>query len=127
MTDIHSCSYYCNRPGCIKAQRDELRDSHGAGNQVPPCADPSAQPASGIDAERLIAACLPGGHSCDPQAVADAIRQYCTQPAPAQEPAQRLTDAQREELLTRFYPAPQQRNFLAAVEAAIAATQKAQP
>ena len=25
MTDIHSCSYYCNRPECIKAQRDELR------------------------------------------------------------------------------------------------------
>lgn len=26
MTDIHSCSYYCDRPKCIKAQRDELRD-----------------------------------------------------------------------------------------------------
>jgi hypothetical protein len=26
MTDIHSCSYYCDRPNCIKAQRDELRD-----------------------------------------------------------------------------------------------------
>ena len=24
--DIHSCSYYCDRPDCIKAQRDELRD-----------------------------------------------------------------------------------------------------
>jgi hypothetical protein len=24
--DIHSCSYYCDRPECIKAQRDELRD-----------------------------------------------------------------------------------------------------
>lgn len=23
---IHSCSYYCTRPECIKAQRDELRD-----------------------------------------------------------------------------------------------------
>ena len=23
--DIHSCSYYCHRPECIKAQRDELR------------------------------------------------------------------------------------------------------
>ena len=22
--DIHSCSYYCDRPACIKAQRDEL-------------------------------------------------------------------------------------------------------
>ena len=26
MTDIHSCSYYCDRPECIKAQRDELRE-----------------------------------------------------------------------------------------------------
>jgi hypothetical protein len=24
--DIHSCSYYCNRPVCIEAQRNELRD-----------------------------------------------------------------------------------------------------
>ena len=24
MTEIHSCSYYCDRPECIKAQRDEL-------------------------------------------------------------------------------------------------------
>ena len=24
--DIHSCGYYCDRPLCIKAQRDELRD-----------------------------------------------------------------------------------------------------
>ena len=27
MTEIHSCSYYCDRPECIKRQRDELRDS----------------------------------------------------------------------------------------------------
>jgi hypothetical protein len=26
MTDIHSCSLYCDRPECIKAQRDKLRD-----------------------------------------------------------------------------------------------------
>ena len=26
MDEIHSCSYYCDRPECIKAQRDELRD-----------------------------------------------------------------------------------------------------
>lgn len=24
--DIHSCSYYCDLPQCIKRQRDELRD-----------------------------------------------------------------------------------------------------
>jgi hypothetical protein len=22
---LHTCSYYCERPGCIRAQRDELR------------------------------------------------------------------------------------------------------
>ena len=25
-TDIHSCGYYCDRPACIVAQRNELRD-----------------------------------------------------------------------------------------------------
>lgn len=24
--DIHSCGYYCERPACVRAQRDELRD-----------------------------------------------------------------------------------------------------
>jgi hypothetical protein len=24
--DIHSCSYYCTRPACVAAQRDELRE-----------------------------------------------------------------------------------------------------
>ena len=24
--EIHTCSYHCHRPACIKAQRDELRD-----------------------------------------------------------------------------------------------------
>ena len=23
MTDLHTCSYFCDRPACIKAQRDE--------------------------------------------------------------------------------------------------------
>lgn len=26
MTDIHTCSYYCHRPECVKAQRDQMRD-----------------------------------------------------------------------------------------------------
>jgi hypothetical protein len=32
----HSCSYYCERPECIKRQRDELRDSQGAKPAKPP-------------------------------------------------------------------------------------------
>jgi hypothetical protein len=30
MNDVHSCSYHCHRPACIKAQRDELRDKLAA-------------------------------------------------------------------------------------------------
>ena len=26
MSDIHSCSYFCTRPACVLAQRDEMRD-----------------------------------------------------------------------------------------------------
>jgi hypothetical protein len=26
MDDIHSCSYYCEYPACIKRQRDEMRE-----------------------------------------------------------------------------------------------------
>lgn len=47
-TDIHSCGYYCDRPACIKAQRNELRDklfgeqwvktySGGKPNYTEPC------------------------------------------------------------------------------------------
>ena len=28
--DLHTCSYYCHRPECIKAQRDELREKYMA-------------------------------------------------------------------------------------------------
>lgn len=35
MTDVHSCSYYCDRPECIKAQRDELRDRLAQPEQEP--------------------------------------------------------------------------------------------
>lgn len=39
--DIHSCSYYCERPACVRAQRDELRDrfmlsTFGAPEVLPP-------------------------------------------------------------------------------------------
>ena len=30
MSDLHTCSYYCDRPECIKAQRDELRAKYSA-------------------------------------------------------------------------------------------------
>ena len=32
---IHSCSYYCDRPECIKAQRDELRERLAQPEQEP--------------------------------------------------------------------------------------------
>jgi hypothetical protein len=34
MTDIHTCSYHCERPACIKAQRDALRDKHFAAHDL---------------------------------------------------------------------------------------------
>jgi hypothetical protein len=33
-TDIHSCGYYCDRPACIVAQRNELRDKLFEGQAV---------------------------------------------------------------------------------------------
>jgi hypothetical protein len=27
MNDIHSCTYYCKKPACFKAQRCEMRDA----------------------------------------------------------------------------------------------------
>ena len=36
---IHSCSYFCDRPACIKTQRDELRDRLQALNQYPASID----------------------------------------------------------------------------------------
>jgi len=35
MTEVHSCSYYCERPECIKAQRDELRERLAQPEQEP--------------------------------------------------------------------------------------------
>ena len=35
MSDIHSCSYHCDRPECIKAQRDELRERLAQPEQEP--------------------------------------------------------------------------------------------
>jgi len=34
--DIHSCGYYCDRPLCIKAQRDELRNKMFSDQAVKP-------------------------------------------------------------------------------------------
>lgn len=48
--------------------------------------------ALGVDPEALIQACLPGGHSCDPQQVADAIRAFLAKAAHAQHGAQEQSD-----------------------------------
>ena len=36
-----------------------------------------AQSVHTIDVEKMLSICLPGGHSCDPQHIADAVRAYC--------------------------------------------------
>ncbi len=53
-----------------------------AGLQAPPAA--LAVPAGYVlvHVDRMLAACLPGGSSCDPQRVADAIREYVAAQAP---------------------------------------------
>jgi hypothetical protein len=35
MSEIHSCSYYCTRPACVLAQRNELRDKQQAAKCQP--------------------------------------------------------------------------------------------
>lgn len=35
MTEVHSCSYHCDRPECVKAQRDELRSRLAQPEQEP--------------------------------------------------------------------------------------------
>jgi hypothetical protein len=49
MTEVHSCSYYCNRPECIKAQRDELRER---------LAQPEQEPSSVQQAYAMAQVCL---------------------------------------------------------------------
>lgn len=51
-------------------------------------ATPQLVSVSSIDVEKMLAECVPGGSSCDPQQVADAIRRYCNAwpPSDGQEP-----------------------------------------
>ena len=59
--------------------------AHPERMKVPDTDAAPPQPAP-IDVERMLAECVPGGSSCDPQQVADAIRSYCNaweQPAPS--------------------------------------------
>jgi hypothetical protein len=46
MSDIHSCSYYCTRPACVLAQRDELRDR--LAQQAEPVADDGVRQAAAM-------------------------------------------------------------------------------
>jgi hypothetical protein len=68
MSDIHTCSYYCDRPACIKAQRDELRDRFqvmqrkSRGEVIPLCGvckEPQFETPSGVT-------CVNGHGGADP-------------------------------------------------------------
>lgn len=51
---IHSCSYFCTRPECIKAQRDELRDRmESAPDVVRQLVESAADAKSDIHSARL--------------------------------------------------------------------------
>ena len=89
-----------------------------ANPQAPPAADyvgdagpatdddfvdlPAAVPAGYVlvHVDRMLAACLPGGSSCDPQRVADAIREYVAAQAPpaAAVPAANVTPMRQPRL-----------------------------
>lgn len=56
----------------------------------------AVQPQERIDPEALILACVPGGYSCDPQAVADAIRAYFAAPQPQGDPLTKLVRLSEE-------------------------------
>ena len=44
MIDVHSCSLYCDRSACIKAQRDQLRDDIEARKFEGLYAEPEPEP-----------------------------------------------------------------------------------
>lgn len=91
MTDTHSCSYFCDRPACIKAQRDELRDA-------------LAQKAEPVAQHKELVNVLRGGRQCDEDGVeiimsreacweAAAIIESIAPPAPAALTDERIKDA----------------------------------
>lgn len=104
--DIHSCSYFCTRPACVLAQRDELRDSHGAGNQVPPTAQPATRKDCG---EAGCAEDRCGNAGCLPSA------------QPAAQPVQRLSDERIAEIAATpcAVPGSYAHAFARAIEAAL--------
>ncbi len=81
MTDIHSCSYYCDRPECVKAQRDELRAE-----------------LERLRAQEPVAWVVPGDDNANAYGFVDAMAWQegeFSRPlyaAPPAQPAQRLTD-----------------------------------
>lgn len=55
MKDIHSCSYFCDRPECVKAQRDELRDKLAVYEKAAPLCE-KHQPNGGTRSGCLVCA-----------------------------------------------------------------------
>lgn len=89
--DIHSCSYFCTRPGCVLAQRDEMREELARLREQEPCAwvdvkDGDQGPYEFHGMKKL----PPGRHHL-----------YAAAPPaqPAAQPVQRLSDEQRRELI----------------------------
>ncbi len=129
MTDIHSCSYYCDRPECVKAQRDELRAELERLR--------AQEPAGWTDICGAVARgwCHPENarKEMDSElalAIADEVQRLWGVAPPAQ-PAQRLTDEQIDELANDGYRnaaggiyATCVYEFARAIESALAAAPK---
>jgi hypothetical protein len=77
MIDIHSCSYFCDRPECVRRQRDEMRD-----RMVKPSGDTKAL----VERLRKIGAILPAPIYNE---AADTIEQLERDLAAAREDAER--------------------------------------
>lgn len=60
-----------------RKRRDDLRAILTAAQAAQPEPQRTLVSVSSIDIEKMIARCVPGGTSCDPQQVADDIRRYC--------------------------------------------------
>ena len=76
--DTTNCKWWNGEANRLRAELHAVIDRLAEGAGQHPAGGPrQLVSVSSIDIEKMLAACLPGGQSCDPQQAADAIRRYC--------------------------------------------------